>query len=191
MSIIDLHTPTKTHTRVKIVRSTVHGGTKTAAPGQQTAVPHHQGVFHKVSQGVTKQAGSPVAFMVAILAVVVWALTGPVFNYSNTWQLAINTGTTIVTFLMVFAIQNSQNRDSRAMQLKLDELIRTGRASDEFVDLEELDDSELDELHEQFIGLHERFQQRHAASKLGVEAVSSNPKGLGKKPDAAHDIDAS
>jgi len=184
MSIIDLHTPTKTHTRVKIVRSTVHPGVKPAPP--QTYVPHKQGIFHKMSQGVTKQAGSPAAFMVAILAVVVWALTGPIFNYSNTWQLAINTGTTIVTFLMVFAIQNSQNRDSRAMQLKLDELIRAGRASDEFVDLEELDDSELDELHAQFIGLHERFQQRRATK----QGTSSTPKALGKKPDASHDIDA-
>lgn len=170
MSIIDLHTPTKTHTRVKIVRSTVHPGVKPAPP--QTYVPHKQGIFHKMSQGVTKQAGSPAAFMVAILAVVVWALTGPIFNYSNTWQLAINTGTTIVTFLMVFAIQNSQNRDSKEVQLKLNELIRAGRASDEFVDLEELDDLELEELHSQFKTLHEHFEQRHLASKSPKDTPS-------------------
>jgi low affinity Fe/Cu permease len=95
--------------------------------------------------------GSPWAFAAAILIIMVWALTGPVFHFSDTWQLIINTGTTIVTFLMVFLIQNTQNRDSKAMHLKLDELIRAlKKARNELVDLEDLSDEELTKLEEQF-----------------------------------------
>jgi low affinity Fe/Cu permease len=95
--------------------------------------------------------GSPWAFAAAILIILVWALTGPVFHFSDTWQLIINTGTTIVTFLMVFLIQNTQNRDSKAMHLKLDELIRAlKKARNELVDLENLSDEELTKLEEQF-----------------------------------------
>jgi low affinity Fe/Cu permease len=95
--------------------------------------------------------GSPWAFAAAILIIVVWALTGPVFHFSDTWQLIINTGTTIVTFLMVFLIQNTQNRDSKAMHLKLDEVIRAlTKARNELVDLENLSDEELTKLEEQF-----------------------------------------
>lgn len=101
-------------------------------------------------------AGSAAAFVGALLVVLVWASTGPVFGFSDTWQLVINTGTTIVTFLMVFLIQNTQNRDSKAMQLKLDELIRVSRARDAFVDLEELSDEELAQLDKEFRDLHEK-----------------------------------
>jgi low affinity Fe/Cu permease len=95
--------------------------------------------------------GSPWAFAAAILIIAVWAATGPIFHFSDTWQLIINTGTTIVTFLMVFLIQNTQNRDAKAMHLKLDELIRAlKKARNELVDLEDLSDEELTKLEEQF-----------------------------------------
>lgn len=111
--------------------------------------------FRKISHKVSQAAGSPNAFLAALLLVTVWALTGSYFNYSDTWQLVINTGTTIVTFLMVFLIQNTQNRDGKAMQLKLDELIRSTRARNTFVDLESLTDEELEEIDAEFKKLHE------------------------------------
>jgi len=103
-------------------------------------------------------AGSAWAFVLAILAVIVWAVTGPLFGYSNTWQLAINTCTTILTFLMVFLIQNTQNRDSRAMHIKIDELLKnvTG-ARTSFVNIEEISDEKLEELQLEFQHLHERY----------------------------------
>ena len=105
-------------------------------------------VFARRSSNVL---GSPWAFVMAILVIVVWAATGPTFHFSDTWQLIINTGTTIVTFLMVFIIQNTQNRDAKAVHLKLDEIIRAIKgARNELVDLEELSDEELKKLEEQF-----------------------------------------
>ncbi len=95
--------------------------------------------------------GSKLAFLFAGLVIVAWAITGPIFRYSDTWQLVINTGTTIVTFLMVFLIQNTQNRDARAINLKLDELIRAiDKARDQMMNIEKLSDAELDMLEEQF-----------------------------------------
>lgn len=105
-------------------------------------------VFARRSSNVL---GSPWAFVMAILVIVVWAATGPTFHFSDTWQLIINTGTTIVTFLMVFIIQNTQNRDAKAVHLKLDEIIRAIKgARNELVDLEELSDKDLKKLEEQF-----------------------------------------
>lgn len=107
--------------------------------------------FHKISVKVSGLMGSPYSFVFATLIIVVWGTTGPLFAFSDTWQLIINTGTTIVTFLMVFLIQNTQNRDSKAMQLKLDELIRSTRgARNEFVSLESLSDDELQALDSDF-----------------------------------------
>ena len=101
--------------------------------------------------------GSPWAFLVAALIIAVWAVTGPIFHYSDTWQLIINTGTTIVTFLMVFLIQNTQNRDAAAVHLKLDELIRSVKgARNRLVDLEELSEDELEELRAEFQKVHAR-----------------------------------
>ena len=112
--------------------------------------------FHRISSRVSDLAGSPYTFVGAVLVVVVWALTGRYFDYSNTWQLLINTGTTIATFLMVFLIQNTQNRDSKAMQLKLDELIRSSKgARADFVSLESLSDDELKALDDEFKLMHE------------------------------------
>src|ERR1700730_1149049 len=105
-------------------------------------------VFARKSSAVL---GSAWAFAIALLIILVWALTGPTFHYSDTWQLIINTGTTIVTFLMVFLIQNTQNRDAKAVHLKLDEIIRAVKgARNELVDLEELADEDLKKLEEQF-----------------------------------------
>lgn len=104
---------------------------------------------------VSSFTGSPYAFVLAISIVTGWIVTGPIFDYSTTWQLMINTFTTIVTFLMVFLIQNTQNRDSKAMQLKLDELIRTAsKARNTFMDLEDLTDDELKVIDEEFKRLH-------------------------------------
>jgi low affinity Fe/Cu permease len=107
--------------------------------------------FRHFAHTTANAVGSPWAFAVAVMVIVAWALCGPLFHYSDTWQLVINTGTTIVTFLMVFLIQNTQNRDARAMHLKLDELIRAVHgARNRLVDLEELSDEQLDELQKEF-----------------------------------------
>jgi low affinity Fe/Cu permease len=112
--------------------------------------------FERISTKITNWTGSPVAFGVASLVIIVWVITGPVFNYSDTWQLVINTGTTIITFLMVFLIQKSQNKDSKAIQLKLNELIAASRhASNRMVDIEDLTESELDVLHKYYEKLAE------------------------------------
>lgn len=108
-------------------------------------------LFRKIAAKISWVVGTPWAFLLAISIIIIWALTGRAFNYSNTWQLVINTGTTIVTFLMVFLIQNTQNRDSKAIHLKLDELIKTSqKARNKLVDAEDLSDEELEKLHRQF-----------------------------------------
>jgi len=101
-------------------------------------------MFSQAASAVSRWTGRPLTFLLCCLAVIVWALTGPVFGYSDTWQLVINTGTTIVTFLMVFLIQNTQNRDNAALQAKLDELIRASQAKNDFIGIEHLSDEELD-----------------------------------------------
>ena len=103
-------------------------------------------LFGKIANTTSQAAGRASAFVVASLVVIVWAITGPLFGYSDTWQLVINTGTTIVTFLMVFLIQNSQNRDGAAIQVKLDELIRVSAAHNSFVGIEHLTDDELEDI---------------------------------------------
>ncbi len=117
-----------------------------------------EATFHNMAKGTSTAVGRPKSFFIAVAIIVIWALTGPVFHFSDTWQLIINTGTTIVTFLMVFLIQNTQNRDARALHLKLDELIRSVHgARDRLVDLESLSDEELDHLQREFAEL-----RRHA-----------------------------
>jgi low affinity Fe/Cu permease len=102
--------------------------------------------FGDVANAVASAAGKPLTFALAVLVILVWIFSGPVFHYSDTWQLIINTSTTIVTFLMVFLIQNSQNRDNAALQVKLDELIRVSQVKNMFVGIEKLSDAELEEI---------------------------------------------
>src|SRR5205823_301892 len=118
--------------------------------------------FPSFARSMANASGKPATFVIAVLVIIVWAVTGPIFGYSDTWQLVINTGTTIVTFLMVFIIQNTQNRDTQALQLKLDELIRvTKGAHNLMLDLEQLDDEHL-----------ERFRQVY--EKLANQARGEN-----------------
>ena len=110
--------------------------------------------FTVFAKGAARATGHPLTFVLALTVVVVWAILGPMFQFSDTWQLVINTGTTIVTFLMVFLIQNTQNRDTEAIQIKLDELIRAvGNAHNALLDLEELEDDELDAIRKDYLDL--------------------------------------
>ena len=114
--------------------------------------------FRKWSHSIAESVGSPNAFSMALATILIWLITGPFFHYSDTWQLMINTSTTIVTFLMVFLIQNSQNRDAKVFHLKLDELIRAVRgARTELVSLEDLTEEELDKLHREFQEMHTKI----------------------------------
>jgi low affinity Fe/Cu permease len=111
-------------------------------------------LFDRFAKWTSRIVGHPATFAAAVLIIVVWAITGPIFGFSNTWQLAINTGTTIITFLMVFLIQNTQTRDGTALQLKLDELIRAVEgAHNAFLDLEELSDEDLARIRARFEAL--------------------------------------
>jgi low affinity Fe/Cu permease len=127
-------------------------------------------VFERFSNWATKFTGSSYAFLGAVAIVVIWAVSGPVFNYSETWQLVINTGTTIITFLMVFLIQKSQNKDSKAIQIKLNELIAANeKASNRIVDIEDLTEKELDQLHcyyEKLADFAEEDEDIHASHSI-------------------------
>jgi low affinity Fe/Cu permease len=108
-------------------------------------------IFRKLSYKTAEAVGSAPAFLIALAVIILWAVSGPIFNYSDTWQLVINTGTTIVTFLVVFLIQHTQNRDAKVLQLKLDELIRAvSAARTKLVGLEDLPDEEIERLHKEF-----------------------------------------
>lgn len=137
--------------------------------------PHSR--FRSIANAISQWAGSATVFVGAIIVVLVWASTGPIFDFSDTWQLVINTGTTIVTFLMVFLIQNTQNRDTKAIQLKLDELIHsTKNARDAFVGLEGLTDEELAALDNEFKKLNDNPAVAKALVKIRtqIEAEHAN-----------------
>jgi low affinity Fe/Cu permease len=104
--------------------------------------------FAGIATAIAHQSGRPITFLLAALIIIVWAVTGPIFHYSDTWQLIINTGTTIITFLMVFIIQNTQNRDGAAVQAKLDELIRVSAAQNALIGIEHLTEDEISEIRE-------------------------------------------
>jgi low affinity Fe/Cu permease len=135
-------------------------------------------IFTAASNSVSRGAGSPITFIVACAIVLAWAATGPIFNYSDTWQLVINTGTTIVTFLMVFLIQNTQNRDGAAIQAKLDELIRASGAQNAFIGIEHLTQKEVDEFRDM-------CAKRAAAADAGDKAVLSANRKAQQAADAA------
>jgi low affinity Fe/Cu permease len=121
-------------------------------------------LFHRVSSRVSSAVGTPAAFLAALFVVIIWAGAGPIFHFSDTWQLVINTGTTIATFLMVFLIQNTQNRDASAIHLKLDELLRGVKgARNSLIDLEDMTDDELKALREEFRKLRADERAAHAA----------------------------
>src|SRR4051795_9453100 len=134
-------------------------------------------LFGEAANRTSLAAGRATTFILAVLVIMIWAVTGPIFGFSDTWQLIINTGTTIITFLMVFLIQNSQNRDSAAIQVKLDELIRVSAAHNSFVGIEHLTDDELDEIRT-------KCELRAQAEKVGEETV----KNAGKKAKRAADL---
>ena len=138
-------------------------------------------LFRRIAKRVAEWTGSASAFLIMIAIVIVWSVTGPYFNYSENWQLVINTGTSIITFLMVFLIQNSQNRDSKVLHLKIDELIRTNRkARNMLIDLDQHTDEELEILHGEFKTLKEETDQleRLVRNKRTSRAEASpSPKG--------------
>ncbi len=142
--------------------------------------------FEKFSNTITSWAGSSYAFSLAFLIILAWAASGPFFDFSETWQLVINTGTTIITFLMVFLIQKSQNKDSKAIQLKLNELIAADeRASNRMVDLEDMTEEELDRLHkfyERLSDLAEKEDNIHTSHSIDaaeqVDQIKKHKKGI-------------
>ena len=132
--------------------------------------------FSRFASATARLAGRPSTFALAVIVILVWAVTGPIFGFSNTWQLVINTGTTIITFLIVFLIQNTQNRDSQAIQVKLDELIRAIEgAHNGLLDLEELEDEDLMKIRAQYEGLAERARVAlcRGVNDTGVPEVSA------------------
>jgi low affinity Fe/Cu permease len=117
--------------------------------------------FRRFAHRASLAVGSAWAFIVALIVILAWAITGPVFEFSDTWQLVINTGTTVITFLVVFIIQNTQNRDAKAVHLKLDELLRAvSGARTQLVELEKLSDEDLEQLQQEFHELHAHFAKR-------------------------------
>jgi low affinity Fe/Cu permease len=127
--------------------------------------------FTKIANAVAYMAGLPLTFIACLLIVLVWAVSGPAFGFSDTWQLVINTGTTIITFLMVFLIQNTQNRDGAAIQAKLDELIRVGKGQNHFIGIEHLTESEVEEIRakcEQAAKRHDEQVADTAAKKTAA-----------------------
>lgn len=151
-----------------------------------------QGGFEKLANRITQATGSSLAFGIAAGLILVWIISGPVFGFSDTWQLVINTGTTIITFLMVFLIQKTQNKDAKAIQLKLNELIAASKqASNRMVDIEDLKEEELDTLHKFYKQLSDKAEEDtdihkshsiDAANEL-QEEKNKESEGTNKKPE--------
>jgi low affinity Fe/Cu permease len=119
-------------------------------------------LFSQTASFIAQQSGRPITFILAAIIIIVWAVTGPIFQYSDTWQLIINTGTTIITFLMVFIIQNTQNRDGAAVQAKLDELIRSSQAQNQFIGIEHLTAEEIEQYRHNCGALAKKVTERVA-----------------------------
>lgn len=151
-------------------------------------------LFENFANAATKFTGSSPAFIIAATIVILWGLTGPLFDYSETWQLVINTGTTIITFLMVFLIQKAQNKDGKAIQLKLNELIAAHeRASNRMVDIEDLTEAELDQLHKFYVTLSRLAKKENdihsshsidAAEKINSQKQDKVKESIKKITDA-------
>lgn len=144
-------------------------------------------LFTKAANRVAHAAGMPASFIICCLVVLVWAVSGPIFGFSDTWQLIINTGTTIVTFLMVFLIQNTQNRDGAAIQAKLDELIRVSTGHNTFIGIEHLTESEVEEFRkkcEKAAKQHDEEEARRREGKAPAKQAST-AKRAAKKTEAA------
>jgi low affinity Fe/Cu permease len=146
--------------------------------------------FEKFASAVTKITGSSISFFLAVFIIIVWAITGPLFNFSDTWQLVINTGTTIVTFLMVFVIQQTQNKDSMALQLKLNELIACEeKASNRLIDIEDLSQEELETIKKFYIKLAtlaKKEQDLHTSHSVDEANDQHAQKLMTRKERAAH-----
>lgn len=143
-------------------------------------------LFQKMSNKATRATGSPMAFITALTIIVIWAVTGPIFGFSDTWQLVINTGTTIVTFLMVFIIQQSQNKDTIAIHLKLNELIACSeKASNRLIDIEDLTDEELDKIKKFYIKLADLAEKENDVSSSHSLNEAENIHALKKRSKIA------
>jgi low affinity Fe/Cu permease len=149
-------------------------------------MPQKKGIFTIAAEATALWMGKPSAFILSVFSVILWAVCGPFFHYSDTWQLVINTGTTVLTFLAVFLIQNTQNRDAKAVHLKLDELIRaTKGAHTVLLDLEELNDKDLEDIYQKYekIAAEGRRRLKAGKSDMNIPKVLLNEKlGGGKKP---------
>jgi low affinity Fe/Cu permease len=147
-------------------------------------------LFAKFANATARVTGSPPAFLACVLVVLAWAVSGPVFKFSETWQLVINTGTTIITFLMVFLIQNTQNRDGAAVQTKLDELILTSKAENDFMGIEKLTEKELAAMHARCTEHAKTAQERldkvaaERESRKGAKAAPRTRRAPAKRPPA-------
>jgi low affinity Fe/Cu permease len=142
-------------------------------------------LFTRVAKAASTFTGRPTCFALALAVLLAWAISGPMFGFSDTWQLVINTGTTIITFLMVFLIQNTQNRDSEAMHAKLDELILTSAAENEFVGIEELTDKELQAMHQRCAkaaASHQKLHRRLSQEVDRRKAELAKSRGRARKP---------
>jgi low affinity Fe/Cu permease len=150
---------------------------------------HHPDIFTRFATWTSQITGGRWAFLTAIGVIVVWAVSGPYFGFSETWQLVVNTGTTIVTFLMVFLIQNAQNRESKALHLKLDEVIRALRHADnQMIDIEEMTEDQLDDLHARYMKLAgttaPRIERRVEAVNRRVDRVEDEVEEVDRRVDA-------
>lgn len=152
------------------------GGSQVRTPGTGPIFPRMKPErFRRFAEATSVQVGQPRAFILAVVVVAAWAITGPLFHFSDTWQLVINTGTTVITFLMVFLIQATQNREARALHLKLDELIRASKGSrNVFADLEHATDEELAAFEREFQRLRQRGHERGEAARKAHETAHPN-----------------
>lgn len=141
-------------------------------------------LFTKFARAIARYSGKSATFICAFALILIWAITGPIFQFSDTWQLVINTSTTIITFLMVFIIQNTQNRDTEAMQLKLDELIRISSGENAMLDLEELEEEELDEIRDEFTKLAEAAREQEEKTPESVKKPRRSTASAGTKPNS-------